>query len=137
MRKEDPLAMQSGRYTLTRKEAADALGVSVSTVRRLEFAGLNPVCDGSGTWRFDPSEVAAISPRKRKAPVRASKLARLRREGKIAARVFRLFERGADLTHVVVTVKLPPQTVQKLYDQWKRGLTEPRSRGKERDLTGP
>ena len=121
MKRDDPLIMQCGRYELTRHEVAMRLGVSVSTVRRLEFVRLHPVFDGAGTWRFDPAEVDALP----RSPQRRRKASRHHRSaaGQRAARVFALFERGADLTYIVTTLKLEPRLVRRLHGEWARGLS--------------
>lgn len=63
-----PYAMVDGRAVTdmtrmpTRGEVADALGCSVSKVRRLERAGkLHPIVDSEGSHRFAPEEVANLA----------------------------------------------------------------------------
>lgn len=124
--------MQGGRYELTRRQVATRLGVSLSTVRRMEFVRLCPVCDGDGIWRFDPVEVEALPPRTKR--TRKTKRQRQAAVGRTAARVFKLFERGADLTYIVTGLKLEPRVVRGLHSDWLRGLTaeQPDARQTER-----
>jgi hypothetical protein len=119
--------VSTGNYTLTRRQVAKRLGVSTSTVRRMEFVRLNPAPDERGVWRFDPAELDGIEPRIQVAKIRArmsdEELAR-RREGQLAARVFRMFARGASLAQIVVTMKQPPERIRALYHEWMVSLDE-------------
>lgn len=55
-------APDGGAAIWTRAQAARALGVSVSGVRRLEAAGtLRPTVDAAGVRRFDPAAVRAAA----------------------------------------------------------------------------
>jgi hypothetical protein len=119
--------LSTGNYTLTRREVAERLGVSTSTVRRMEFVRLNPTPDKRGVWRFDPAELEGVERRPRVAKPRArmsdEELAR-RRDGQLAARVFRLFARGASLAQIVVTTKQPPDRIRVLFHEWMTSLDE-------------
>jgi hypothetical protein len=118
----------TGNYTLTRKEVAARLGVSTSSVRRMEFTRLHPAPDAQGVWRFDPAELEGIEPKvppKRAAATSASVRARVvAREGRTAARIFRMFARSMTLPQIVVVTKQPPVVVRELYRQWCSSLDE-------------
>src|SRR5688572_14245069 len=98
---EDVAALgHMGAFTLTRREVAARLGVSVSSVRRMEFDRLHPQEDEHGVLRFDPAELDGIPVREPVLPkgppsVKARDRAR---DGKLAARVFRMFVRRVDAT---------------------------------------
>lgn len=129
--------MAGGQYTLTRKQVAERRGISVSSVRRLEFVKLRPMYDGHGVWRFDPAEVdALVLSAKGKAP-RQDPRRKQRRDGRVAAKVFSLFERGADLTRIVVALRLPPRTVRALYRDWQAGLEGERPKAAKSDKELP
>jgi hypothetical protein len=126
---EDPDLTTSPRM-LTRAEVAARLGVSVSSVRRMEFDRLHPVADERGVWRFDPAEVARVSPRRSSGHASRSRSARneesraLGRKGRVAANVFRMFARNLSLRHIVVVTKQSPDVIRALYREWSTTLDE-------------
>jgi hypothetical protein len=114
---------------------AAQLGVSVSTVRRMEFDALQPVADERGVWHFDPAEVARLAPVSSRKPSGDGSAARTRsadpaesraraREGRVAARVFQMFARHWTLPQIVVATKQPPEHVRQLYHEWSTTLEE-------------
>jgi hypothetical protein len=111
-------------YTLTRRDVAARLGVSVSSVRRMEFDRLHPQEDEHGVWRFDPAELEGMPVRQPVAPRRgASVKARAQaREGRVAARVFRMFARHWTLPQIVVATGQPPHVVRRLFHEWSTSL---------------
>jgi hypothetical protein len=115
---------ENSRFTLTRRDVATRLGVSVSSVRRMEFDRLHPQEDEHGVWRFDPAELESIPVREPVAPRRAaSAKARARaRDGRMAARVFRMFARHWTLPQIVVATGQPPQVVRTLFHEWSTSL---------------
>jgi len=123
-----PSALQA-RHSLTRRDVARHVGVSTSTVRRMEFVQLHPVPDEHGVNRFDPAELEGLEPRRAKATVRPRRgLSEQEREraraGRLAAQVFRLFARDASLAHIVLTTKQPPERIRELYHEWNTSLFE-------------
>jgi hypothetical protein len=118
-------AVSSMRYTLTRAQVAERLGVSLSSVRRLEWDRLHPEVDDRGVHRFDSAEVDALAPRQR-APARVSDPERRAeaRRGRVAATVFRMFARHLTLPQIVVATKQPPEMIRELYREWSTGLDE-------------
>lgn len=118
------------RLTLTRRETAAKLGVSISTVRRYEWDELHPEMDSRGVLRFDPAEVDALKNASVRRPVArakdtgsAERRARAR-EGRLAAQVFRLFARNQSLPQIVLTTRQPPDAIRRLYQEWSTSLEE-------------
>jgi hypothetical protein len=111
---------QLERCTLTRANVAELLGVSTSTVRRLEGSTLHPVQSRSGVWWFDAEQVERL---------RASETHRTRAyggrgkdPGRTAARVFEMFDAGCNLRQVVVRTKLEPHAVRELFREYNTPL---------------
>ncbi|HVY31031.1 MAG TPA: helix-turn-helix domain-containing protein [Polyangiaceae bacterium] len=98
---------------LTRNEAAQLLGVSVSTVIRREQT-LKPVLV-NGVHMFDEAivrrEVTTI--RQRHAVASLGPTA-----GDVAASVFELLEADVEPAQIVIRLKVPPDIVQALRSQW-------------------
>jgi hypothetical protein len=98
---------------LTRNQAAELLGVSVSTVIRREQA-LQPVLV-NGVHMFDEAivrrEVTTI--RQRHAVASLGPAA-----GDVAASVFELLEADAEPAQIVIRLKVAPDIVQALRSQW-------------------
>jgi hypothetical protein len=90
---------------LTRTEAARELGVSVSTVRRLERSKLHPVTESDGSHAFDAEEVRAL------ARARADSRAPLSL-GELTARACELFREGNGVVDVVVALRQTFDTVR-------------------------
>ncbi|MDB4963440.1 MAG: hypothetical protein JWP01_3439 [Myxococcales bacterium] len=115
---------------LTRAQVASRLGASVSTVRRYEGAKLHPQADAAGVHWFDPAEVAALAterandqrPGRRNADQRGKPAATT--AGETAALAFERFEQRQSLAEIVVGLRLDPEVVRALFDQWTVGLTE-------------
>jgi len=130
---------------LTRGQVATRLGISVSTVRRLEGAKLHPAIDSDDVRWFEESEVASLAAEianttsaKRRggsAPT-TTMTAPGRSLGEIAALAFERFEQRQSLAEIVVGLRLAPETVRALFEQWNLGLTEGLQRT-QREPTGP
>lgn len=89
---------------MTRSQAARRLGVSLSTVRRMEGAELVPVqIDGKHLFRRTDIDLF----------VRAD-------EGQLAAEAFAAFESGKSAVEVVIELRLPPEKVEALQAAWVR-----------------
>jgi DNA-binding transcriptional MerR regulator len=114
--------------SLTRDDVAERLGVSVSTVRRLEGSRLHPVITDKGVRRFKPADVEQLAaalaaeqntPRNvEKAAVRAVELTK----GELAALVFERLEQRHSLAEIVIALRVPPNDVRELYHAWLVGL---------------
>jgi hypothetical protein len=108
------------------------LGLSLSTVRRLEGDRLHPKVGPDNVRWFDPAEVAALAKEtlaarpaaeRRTARTRASAPASVKlSDGEIAARVFERLEERHSLAEIVVAVRVEPSVVRELYHQWLVGL---------------
>lgn len=117
---------------LTRAQVADRLGASISTVRRLEGVRLHPQGDEDGVHWFDPKEVSALAAerandsgtRRRNASATTPKVVDERTAGEIAALVFERLEQRQSLAEIVVGLRITPDVVRGLFDQWTLGLTD-------------
>jgi len=112
---------------LVRAEVAARLGLTISGVRRLESDRLHPRSDSHGVWRFDPEEVDALAASMPARPKRSSSsfsdLERAAaRNGRLAARVFRMFARRMTLPQIVLATKQPPAAIRELYREWATSL---------------
>ena len=103
---------------LTRSQAAERLGTSVASIRRMEGKTLNPTKGPDGVYRFDPAEVDGLT-----ADSAAPSPARLRRSdaGELAAQAFVLFDNRLTPRQVVIELRQPPEVIEKLHRQWREG----------------
>src|SRR5690349_7360259 len=93
---------------LTRAQVAAELGYrSIFPIRKMEGTKLHPVREARG-WVFDPAEVAELKLTRMASRSAAPAMS----EGKIAARVFYLFDRGRELREVVQEAEVPPSVVR-------------------------
>jgi hypothetical protein len=121
---------------LTRKQVADRIGCSVATVRRYEGTLLHPHIDEDGTRRFDPKEVTALAASRAnealdRGAIRNAKVADVRTRGELAALVFERFEQRYSHAEIVIGLRVEPEVVAELFDQWCFGLTERQLRKRE------
>jgi hypothetical protein len=138
-----PLAGAAPSHWLTRTEVAKRLGLSKTSVRRLEDGHqLARAQDADGNWRFDPVEVDALaaargadqpSPRSALLTVppsaadRAATGASSSRAAPAAAidvdaRVFDLLAQGYSLRDIVRELRLPALAVEAAARSWERLL---------------
>jgi len=89
---------------LTRTEAARRMGVSVSTVRRMEHSALTPIVV-QGKHLFRCEEVDRYT---------------AKGEGEIAARAFALFEAGKSPVDAVILLEQVPERIQQLHEEWAK-----------------
>ena len=105
---------------LTRAQVAAELGYrSIFPIRKMEGTKLHPVREARG-WVFDPAEVAELKLTR----VTPRPTAPAMSEGKIAARVFYLFDHGRELREVVQEAEVPPNVVRELWHEWLTDLDE-------------
>ena len=104
--------------SLTRGEVAAWLLVSVSSVRRMEGTKLHPKRDERGVWRFDSEEVRPLAAAVPLAPVQRAQ----RDPGRLASKVFTMFEHDMMLAEIVIAARLPPEQVRDLYREWTTSL---------------
>lgn len=114
---------------LGRAQVAERLGVTISTVRRLEWDRLHPTADERGVWRFDTAEVEALAATMPAKPHRSDAIPKGRerasaRRGRLAARVFRMFGRRMTLPQIVGLTNQPPEIIRALYREWSTSLEE-------------
>ena len=109
----DSSAQVAGKF-LRRAEAARLLGVSKSTLRRMEGTTLTPLVGPKNERLFLDEEVRAVVVTRR---------ARVEPEsdaGAVAAEAFARFDAGADVVDVVKTLRVAPELVESLYLRWAR-----------------
>jgi hypothetical protein len=105
---------------LTRAQVAAELGYrSIFPIRKMEGTKLHPVREARG-WVFDPAEVAELKLTRTTPRPAAPAMS----EGRIAARVFYLFDRGRELREVVQEAEVPPGVVRELWHEWLTDLDE-------------
>jgi hypothetical protein len=109
------VASGSGRV-LTRVEVARRLGLSPSTIRRMEGKVLNPVVGARGVHYFTETEIEAVFVR-----IRESRRGEgVRAEGRSGAEAFALFREGGDPIEAVKRLELGPDAAERLFRQWQR-----------------
>lgn len=112
------LALES-KDLLTRKQAAEILQVSVSTVRRLETRQLAvEVIDG--VHYFRPEHVQALATSIERSPPRPPRSDLT--PGELAREVFKRFEQGQGLSEIVQALAVDPKRVRDLYHEWRTPL---------------
>lgn len=123
---------------LSRTQVAERIGASVATVRRYEGTLLHPLVDKDGTHRFDPKEVTALAASRAnqalgRGTIRNAKpvVPEARTRGEIAALVFERFEQRQSHAEIVIGLRVEPELVEELFDQWCFGLTERQLRKRE------
>jgi hypothetical protein len=99
---------------LRRTEAARMLGVSKSTLRRMEGTSLTPVVGPKNVHLFQEEEVRAI------VVTRHSHLYTQPATGDIAAEAFSLFDAGIHVVDSVKQLRVPPEVVERLHATWVR-----------------
>jgi hypothetical protein len=105
---------------LTRAQVAAELGYrSIFPIRKMEGTKLHPVRETRG-WVFNPEEVAELK-LTRTAPRPAAPAVP---EGRIAARVFYMFDHGRELREIVEELEIPPDVVRELWHEWMVDLGE-------------
>lgn len=126
-----PATDASPEGRLTRGQVSDRLNLSVSTVRRYEGVRLHPTVDENDVRWFDAAEVASLAAElvnkaatKRARGSLAATAHQARSPGETAALVFERLEQRQSLAEIVIGLRVPPETVRTLFDQWSLGLTE-------------
>lgn len=108
---------------MTRQQAADRLGVSVATVRRLEGGQLHPAVGLDGVRRFADEEVDALAAKRpyrqpREPAPRGTAPSTSTISGDVAAGVFSDLAEGLPTASIVVTRQLSPEVVRRLHADW-------------------
>jgi hypothetical protein len=113
-----PPAMLAGPSSklLTRGEVARRLGLSLSTVRRMEGVQLKPIVGERGVRYFEETEIQTVLVRVRRTRVPDDE----RADGTLAAAAFTRFRNGADVVAVVTELRVAPEKIESLFEHWKR-----------------
>ena len=106
------------RGKLTRAEVARRLGVSVTTLRRMEGTRLHPTRRADGTHVFDETEVEAVLVTYRQ--VRSRTTRATAEDGAIAARAFECFDQRVPVGEVVKRLEIAPERAAALQLAWSR-----------------
>ena len=106
------------RGKLTRAEVARRLGVSVTTLRRMEGTKLHPTRRSDGVHVFDETEVEAVLVTYRQ--VRSRTTRATAEDGAIAARAFECFDQRVPVSEVVKRLEIAPERAAALQLAWSR-----------------
>jgi excisionase family DNA binding protein len=102
---------------LTATEAADLLGVSYNTIVNWENAG-----------RLHAHKQRRLLTNGQHREIRVFKEAEVRKflrrrdpneEDEVAARAFEMFEAGRQIREIVIALRVRPERIERLHDQWK------------------
>jgi hypothetical protein len=112
-----PTDAQTSTHWLNAKEAADALGLSLSTLyeQKKRYGGVRR----NGTLMFDPVLVSAAA-REREA--------RRKGDGPTASIVFKALEDGMEPVQIVIAHGVAPDVVEKLSEAYVRLKSVPKSK---------
>lgn len=110
-----PMASPTGKM-LKRSEAARMLGVSVSTLRRREGELVKSFVGPDGVHMFEESEIRSVSVTHRRRLENNAGVS----NGGVAADVFELLDEGIHPVEIVKRLRLPPDAVTSLREQWAR-----------------
>jgi hypothetical protein len=92
---------------------------SIYPVRKMEGTKLHPARETRG-WVFDPAEVATLKTARAKPSPTGLPLS----EGRLAARVFYLFDHGRELREIVEDREVAPKVVRDLWHEWLVGVQD-------------
>jgi DNA-binding transcriptional MerR regulator len=135
-----PAANHGDSSRMTRGQVAKRLGISVSSVRRYEGERLHPSVDDNDVRWFEEKEVTALAAHlanqsgakgTRGAKGLVARPSEERTAGEIAALVFERFEQRQSLAEIVIGLRVEPDVVAQLFEQYCRGLTERQLRKRE------
>lgn len=112
--RQNPPALPPNGKLLRRTEAARLLGVSKSTLRRMEGTALTPVVGPKNVHLFQEEEVRAI------VVTRRAHVTMPTNAGDVAADAFALFDDGVHVVDVVKQLRVAPDVIESLYERWAR-----------------
>lgn len=118
--KPDPPEAESGRHVpgtgklLRRAEAAKLLGVSKSTLRRMEGEVLTPVVGPKNVRLFHEEEIRSVI------VTRRAGISAQRGDGEVAAAAFTAFDENVHPVDVIKQIELDPDLVEALHARWAR-----------------
>jgi hypothetical protein len=107
------------RGKLTRAEVARRLGVSVTTLRRMEGTKLHPTKRADGVHVFDETEVESVMVTYRQVRSRTTR-ATTEVDGTIAAQAFEYFDQRVPVSEVVKRLEIAPERAAALQLAWSR-----------------
>jgi hypothetical protein len=110
------LAGPAAGKLLTRGQVARRLGLSLSTVRRMEGVQLKPIVGERGVRYFEETEIQTVLVRVRRTRVSVDE----RADGTLAAAAFTRFRDGVDVVAVVTELRESPEKIEALFEHWKR-----------------
>src|SRR5437868_5505797 len=93
---------------LTRAEVARRLGVSVTTLRRMEGTKLHPMRRSDGVHMFDATEVEAAVVTYRQVRSRSARTS-TEADGALAAQAFECFDQRVPVSDVVKRLQIAPE----------------------------
>ncbi len=99
---------------LRRAETARLLGVSKSTLRRMEGEQLEPVVGPKNVRLFEEEKVHAL------VVTRRTSAGEVRAAGDMAADAFELFDKGVHPVDVVKQLRIAPAVLESLHQHWAR-----------------
>lgn len=111
---QNPATLPSNGKLLRRTEAARLLGVSKSTLRRMEGTALRPVVGPKNVHLFQEEEVRAV------VVTRRAHVGVQGNCGDVAADAFALFDAGVDVVDVVKQLRVSPDVIEGLYERWAK-----------------
>ena len=111
---QKPATLPADGKLLRRTEAARLLGVSKSTLRRMEGTALTPVVGPKNVHLFQEEEVRAV------VVTRRAHLDTQASSGDIAADAFTLFDAGLHVVDAVKQLRVSPDVIEGLYERWAR-----------------
>jgi hypothetical protein len=111
---QEGVAVPAAGRLLRRTEAARLLGVSKSTLRRMEGAELTPVVGPRNVHLFQEEEVRAV------VITRRTRIDPQSSTGEVAADAFALFDAGVDVVDAVKQLRVAPEVLEPLYERWAR-----------------
>jgi hypothetical protein len=111
---QKPATLSADGKLLRRTEAARLLGVSKSTLRRMEGTALTPVVGPKNVHLFQEEEVRAI------VVTRRAHVGAQTTSGDVAADAFALFDAGVDVVDAVKQLRVSPDVIEGLYERWAR-----------------
>jgi hypothetical protein len=104
---------------LTRAEVARRLGVSVTTLRRMEGTKLHPTRRSDGVHVFDETEVESVLVTYRRVRSRTTRIG-TEVDGAIAAQAFECFDQRVPVAEVVKRLEIAPERAAALQVAWSR-----------------
>ncbi|MCC6877389.1 MAG: hypothetical protein IT378_23995 [Sandaracinaceae bacterium] len=109
-------------HLVTRTQAAELVGVSRSTIKRLHDQELHPITDDKGQSLYNLEEVERVRIKRTRGwgPPAAPAATAAADDGALAAELFALFDEGKDPVDVVKERRVAPRVAGEAYAIWAR-----------------